>query len=447
MERSLLLLQSAASPTDLRPALESAHWQTRRAYHPAAVAQLDPGGKCAVGIAVLDDAAGFDHRDLTAAVSRTDMEWVAITTPAVSRDSSFARMLAGGFFDFHTLPLDVRRLLFSIGHAFGKAMLRRQLDSRHDDHCRRHGMVGVSAPMLALYRTLAKVSVASDPVLIQGESGTGKEIAALAIHGASSRARGPFITVNCGAIPLSLVQTELFGYEKGAFTGAHRRKTGSIEAADGGTIFLDEIGDLPLEAQANLLRFLQESTITRVGAYAQTRVDTRVIAASHVDLDAAVDQGKFREDLYYRLNVLRADMPPLRERGDDIRLLAESTFTAYRSQCGEALQGFSPEAVQAMRDHTWPGNVRELINRVRKAMIMCEGRFITPADLGLGPRQARAATGTLAQAMQHSERHIVVATLERNNHNMAATARDLGISRVTLYRLVRRLGIRRPRTD
>ncbi len=280
MERSVLLLQSAESKTDLRPALESANWETRRVFHPAAVAQLEPGGHCAVGIAVLDDASGFDYRDLSAAVSRADMEWVAVTTSAVSRDSSVARMLAGGFFDFHTLPLDAGRLLHSIGHAFGKAMLRRELDGRHIKHRGRHGMIGVSAPMLQLYRTLERVSAVDASVLLQGESGTGKELAALAIHAASHRAHGPFIAVNCGAIPLSLVQTELFGHERGAFTGAHRRKTGSIEAADGGTIFLDEIGDLPLEAQANLLRFLQECDDRARRRRTPIKVDTRVIAAT-----------------------------------------------------------------------------------------------------------------------------------------------------------------------
>jgi len=443
MERSVLLLQSAESQTDLRPALASANWAARRAFHPAAVAQIDPQRDCAVGIVVFDDTTGFDCNAIASAVSHADMEWVAVTTSAVSRDSAIARILASGFFDFHTLPLDAQRLLYSLGHAFGKAMLRRNLDPERGEPAGRHGMVGVSPPMQQLYRTMEKVARVDDPVLLQGESGTGKEIAALAIHGASQRTRGPFITVNCGAIPLTLVQTELFGHEKGAFTGAHRRKTGSIEAAGGGTIFLDEIGDLPLEAQANLLRFLQESTVTRVGAYAPIHVDTRVIAASHVDLDAAVRQGRFREDLYYRLNVLRVDMPPLRDRGDDIRLIAESIFAAYHAQAGDTVQGFAPEALLAMRQHTWPGNVRELINRVRKAMIMCEGRFVTPVDLGLARQDARPSPlTTLALARQTSERDVVVAALERNGHNMAATSRHLGVSRVTLYRIVRRLGIR-----
>jgi len=443
MGRSLLLLQPEASRTDLRSVLASAGWETTRVYQPAEAAQLDPTRRCAVGIVVIDETEDYDPSDLFAAVSATDTEWVALTTSAVSRDSSVARVLANGFFDFHTLPLDTQRLLHSIGHAFGKAMLRRNLDHPLDTPQVRHGMVGVSPPMLKLYRTLDRVAGADDPLLIQGESGTGKEVAALAVHGASRKARGPFITVNCGAIPLSLVQTELFGHEKGAFTGAHRRTVGSIEAANGGTIFLDEVGDLPLEAQANLLRFLQESTITRVGSHTPIRVDTRVIAASHVDLDAAVRNGSFREDLYYRLNVLRTDLPPLRARGDDIRLIAESVFDAYGRQRADSVQGFSPEAVQAMLDHAWPGNVRELINRVRKAMIMCEGRFIMPSDLGLGREQTKRSSTTLAKARQLSERQAMVAVLERNGHNMAAAARELGVSRVTLYRLGHRLGIHR----
>ena len=443
MIRSAILLQSAESPTDVQSALRVANWETLRVPDPQAVAEAGRGKGCLVGIAVIDGAAGFDPNALFAAVSSTDMEWVALTSADASSNSDVARVLTRGFFDFHTLPLDARRLLDTLGHAFGKAMMRRSLDASRAGVNGRYGMVGVSPQMNRLYKVLDKIIDADAPVLIQGESGTGKEVAALAVHAASRRARRPFITVNCGAIPTTLVQTELFGHEKGAFTGAHRRKVGSIEAACGGTIFLDEIGDLPLEAQASLLRFLQESTITRVGACTPIRVDSRVIAASHVDLEAAVRAGRFREDLYYRLNVLRADLPPLRDRGDDIRLIAESIFDAGGGQRSMAVKGFAPEAVQAMLDYTWPGNVRELINRVRRAMIMGEGRFILPADLGLGGHQLKDASISLAQARQLGERGTVVAAIERNGSNMAAASRELGVSRVTLYRLVQRLGIRR----
>jgi len=445
MGRSVLLLQSADSQTDLRPALSSGDWDAELVQYPKTLesSRLLNSSRFAVGIAVIDRFTRFDVRDLFDTVSRTDMEWVAVTTPDAPRDTEVAKLLASGFFDYHTLPVDAQRLLQTLGHAFGKSMLRRRLDTKHQFQLGRYGMVGLSPPMVRLYKALDKISVVDAPVLIQGESGTGKEGAALAIHGASKHRHSSFVTVNCGAIPLALVQTELFGHEKGSFTGAHRRKIGSVEAAAGGTIFLDEIGDLPLEAQASLLRFLQESTFTRVGATTPIRIETRVIAASHVDLEAAVKAGRFREDLFYRLNVLRIDVPPLRDRGDDIRLIAESIFEASATQRSENVQGFSPEAVQVMLEHSWPGNVRELINRVRKAMIMCEGRFIGPADLGLAGQQVRCCSISLARARQLNERDIVESALERNTRNMAATARELGVSRVTLYRLVRRLGIQR----
>jgi DNA-binding NtrC family response regulator len=307
-------------------------------------------------------------------------------------------------------------------------------------------MVGRSACMLALYRAIDKVVRVDAPVLISGESGTGKELVARAIHDHSPRRRGPFVPVNCGALPVNLVQSELFGHEKGAFTGAHQRRKGSLECAEAGTVFLDEIGDLPLESQASLLRFLQEKKLVRVGSTEPIRVDTRVIAATHVDLAAAVQRRAFREDLYYRLNVLHLQMPPLRDREGDIALLAEVVFGTFASQKGPAVKGFSRAALAAMETHDWPGNVRELINRVQKAMIMCDGRRITAVDLGLAARNGEAGSISLERARHHTERDLISTALERNRHNVAATARQLGISRVTLYRLMQKLDISRAQT-
>jgi DNA-binding NtrC family response regulator len=251
------------------------------------------------------------------------------------------------------------------------------------------------------------------------------------------------VPVNCGALPVNLVQSELFGHEKGAFTGAHQRRKGSLECAEGGTIFLDEIGDLPLESQASLLRFLQEKRLVRIGSTSPIGVDTRVLAATHVDLAAAVRRRDFREDLYYRLNVLHLQMPPLRERDGDIALHADVVFSTFASQKGPAVKGFSRAALAAMEAHGWPGNVRELINRVQKAMIMCDGRRITPADLGLGARNGEAGSISLERARHHTERDLIATALQRNGHNVAATARQLGVSRVTLYRLMQKLDISR----
>ncbi|HEX5344827.1 MAG TPA: sigma-54 dependent transcriptional regulator, partial [Duganella sp.] len=299
--------------------------------------------------------------------------------------------------------------------------------------------------ILRLRRQIVKVASASAPVLIWGESGSGKELAAQAVHAHSARRKGPFVPINCGAIPAALIQSELFGHERGAFTGAARDKRGLIESAQGGSIFLDEIGDLPMELQANLLRFLQEKTIYRVGGTRSIAVDARVIAASHVNLAQAVQRGAFREDLYYRLNVLALDVPPLRERRDDLLPLAEHFFHTFASERAPRVRGFSSGAAQAMRDYHWPGNVRELINRVRRAMVMAEGRLIQPQDLGLGAAAATAAAPVqLDDARIRAERDAIDASLLRAGRNITLAARDLGVSRMTLYRLLAKHGMSAP---
>ena len=248
-------------------------------------------------------------------------------------------------------------------------------------------------------------------MLVNGESGSGKELTAQAIHRHSSRAEGPFVPVNCGAIQATLIQSELFGHEKGAFTGANKEGRGLIEAANGGTIFLDEIGDLSLDLQINLLRFLQEKTINRVGSTRSIRVDARVIAATHVDLEKAVAAGTFREDLFYRLNVVPLRVPSLRERHDDIGVLAEHFFQQFAAEKGPQLKGFSRRAMVAMGEHVWPGNVRELINRVRRAMVMTEGRLIGPTDLGLEEREDGRAWDALEEARTRAERGAISVSL------------------------------------
>ena len=295
--------------------------------------------------------------------------------------------------------------------------------------------------MLQLYRQLEKVVTVDAPVLIGGESGSGKELVAHAIHQHSARGRGPFIAMNCGAIASSLIHSELFGYERGAFTGANQRKVGTIEAASGGVLFLDEIGDLPLDLQASFLRFLQEKVITRVGSTERVKVDVRVIAATYVDLARAVLEGKFRQDLYYRLNVLHLHVPPLRERKEDIPRLADAIFADNRHQKSSQVKGFSSEAIRAMVDHPWPGNVRELINRVQQAMIMSEHKLITAADLGLSVADAATAAPTLEELRSSIEREVIETSLRRHRNNVSETARQLGISRVTLYRMIDRLKI------
>jgi DNA-binding NtrC family response regulator len=438
-----VVLQGIDSPLDLCAPLAAGGWQVRRYGDLKGFLGRRSGEESAVGLVVLDASDSFSRSELAELVADHHAEWIAVVTREVATDPSIGRVLAQGFYDFHTLPLDLARLEVVMGHAHGRVQLRRRFAPSDASGLGQYGMIGRSAAMLALYRTIDKIVRVDAPVLLSGESGTGKELVARAVHEHSERRQGPFVTVNCGALPVNLVQSELFGYERGAFTGASQRKAGSIEAAGSGAIFLDEIGDLPLESQASLLRFLQERTIVRVGATQSVRVDARVIAATHMDLGATVRRGRFREDLFYRLNVLNISVPPLRERPGDVLLLADHVFEMHAAQKAPNVRGFSGDARASLEAHDWPGNVRELINRVLKAMIMCEGRLIMPSDLGLSSRGASGTVSSLEQARSMSDRDLILNALERNRHNMAATARQLGISRVTLYRLVNKLAIDR----
>src|SRR5690554_1541064 len=283
-------------------------------------------------------------------------------------------------------------------------------------------LVGSSPAIRRLLADIEKIAAVDAPVLITGESGTGKELTARLIHERSSRQTGPFNAINCGALPAGLIQSELFGHEKGAFTGADRRKVGIIESTAGGTLFLDEIGDLPLELQVNLLRFLEDHRFLRLGAQRESEVDVRVLAATHVDLEGAVREGRFREDLYHRLNVLQARTPPLRERPEDIEELAAHFFQQFRGEAACRVRGFSHESLATMRQHAWPGNVRELI---------------TPEVLGLERRNGLSREGvSLEQIRDGAEREAVIAALARNRNQVLHAARELGVSRATLYRLI-----------
>ena len=367
------------------------------------------------------------------------MEWVALCDEAFLESAPFRDLILESFFDYQLMPLDWNETLHLLDHLARRARLRQQRRAAVVQG-EALGMVGNSPPMQQLRQTIRKVATAQACVLIGGESGTGKELAARAVHECSQRRAGPFVAVNCAAIAPSLIQSELFGYERGAFTGATTLKRGVIEMAQGGTLFLDEIGDLPLDLQANLLRFLQNKTINRVGGVSHLEVDVRVIAASHVDLGDAVARGRFREDLFYRLNVLTLTMPPLRKRMEDVAPLAEHFFRLCANERSARLQGFSVHALAAMADYTWPGNVRELCNRVLRAVVMSDSRWITPADLGLA--QTLPVTRTdLDAARTRAERDAIHHTLLRVGHNVTHAARELGVSRMTLYRLMDKHGL------
>jgi transcriptional regulator with PAS, ATPase and Fis domain len=282
---------------------------------------------------------------------------------------------------------------------------------------------------------LAKVD---SSVILQGESGTGKELVARQIHRHSLRADGPFVAINCGAIPPSLIQSELFGHEKGAFTGACRRHIGCVEMAHHGILFLDEIGDLPLPMQVNLLRFLQERTIVRVGGAGPIEVDIRVIAATNRVLDQEMEQGHFRSDLFYRLCVLDLTLPPLRERGEDIMLLAQYFLTKMGGILNPRVQGFTAGAMRQMLQYHWPGNVRELKNRLERALVLCEGQRIDHQDLGLALPQAEGGIRPLNLVRAEAECEAVRRALVLCGNNVTEAARHLGISRLTLYRVLER---------
>jgi transcriptional regulator with GAF, ATPase, and Fis domain len=298
-------------------------------------------------------------------------------------------------------------------------------------------IVGACPSMMEVYRKLQKVAATDISVLITGETGTGKELIANELHRRSPRSSGPFVTINCGAIPENLIESELFGHVKGAFTGAIANRAGKFQAADKGTLFLDEIGELPLALQVKLLRALQERVVVRVGDSKPEKVDIRVVAATNRNLEEEVRLGRFREDLYYRLNVVNLWLPPLRDRGDDVLILARVLLTKYADEFGSKVRGFSPAALAALKKHAWPGNIRQLENRIKKALVLCDQTLLEPEDLDLGPG-IETGIMPLEKAKEEFQRRYVLEALERNNGNRTQTARDLGVDPRTIFRYLER---------
>jgi two-component system, NtrC family, response regulator len=315
-----------------------------------------------------------------------------------------------------------------------EAPARRQATNAREAGLERIISIGHTARMREIFDMSAMVAQSDATVLVLGESGTGKELLAQAIHAESPRSSGPFVPIHCGAIPEGLLEAELFGHEKGAYTGAHTQRKGKLELADGGTILLDEIAEMTLPLQVKLLRFLQDREIERIGCRQRIRVDARVIAVTNKDLKAEVAAGRFRDDLYFRLSVVTMTLPPLRERAEDIGVLANE-FLRRQGQHYRRDLKFSPEALEAILHHPWPGNVRELENAVHRAVIMTRGRSIAPADLGI-PVAGRTERLSLREARSRAERQIVIETLTRTNGNISRAAIELGISRPTMHDLL-----------
>ena len=369
---------------------------------------------------------------------------VIVITGQHEREHALAA-IGNGAYDFLSKPIHLEELRVILGRAFHVVRLEREHRELQKQVCGNvfEKMLGTSPQMLKVFEMIHKVATTEAPILILGESGTGKELAARAIHKQSTRRDGPFVAINCGAIPETLLESELFGHEKGAFTGAHIQRQGRIEAAQKGTLFLDEIGELSPYLQAKLLRFLQENRIERVGGREKIFVDTRILAATNMDIKQAITEARFREDLYYRLGVVVISMPPLRERDIDILLLAKVFLQRFAAENMKRIDSFTPQAIKAIERHTWPGNIRELENRIKRAVIMSEGTKVTPADLELTSPYARYEGQDLKEAREALERDMIHRALSRNKGHLTRTASELGISRPSLYGLMDKLGIER----
>jgi two-component system NtrC family response regulator len=358
-----------------------------------------------------------------------------------SRENAVTAIRRGAV-DWYAKPIELDEL---------RVILRRAAHIRHIEEVqpggpkprrRYHRLVGESEPMRKVFALVQRVASTEVNVLVLGENGTGKELVANAIHEAGPRREHPFVPINCGAIPENLLESELFGHEKGAFTDAHRAREGKFELADKGTLFLDEIGDVPLHLQVKLLRFLQDHVVQHVGGRESLHVDARVVAATNRDVKAMVADGRFREDLFFRLGVITIQVPPLRERGDDLRLLAEYFLEFYGRQHKRRIKGFTQAALRAVMAHPWPGNVRELENKMQRAVILSQDAYLRPEDLDLEPAGGTAEPlPTLQAARDEAERRLLVEALTRNAGNVTRAAREIDVSRPTLHDLLRKHGL------
>ena len=340
-----------------------------------------------------------------------------------------------GAYDYYQKPIDVDVLNVIVQRAFKLAELEAENRSLKQASVKQQDIIGNSDAILKACRMVEKIAPTEITTLLLGESGTGKEVFARAVHKQSPRANKPFVAINCASIPDNLLESELFGYEKGAFTGANKTTLGKVETANGGTLMLDEIGDMPLSLQAKMLRFLQERVIERIGGRTEIEVDVRVICATHRNLAEMVAEGTFREDLFYRVSEITLNIPPLRNRGQDIILLAKSLLLKFNREFNTNIQGFTEDAINAMLGHRWPGNIRELQNKLKSAVIMAENKFITSEDLGLAAN-AKVQVITLRKVRENAETQAIRQAFNLANGNLSKTADLLGVTRPTLYSLI-----------
>lgn len=396
------------------------------------------------------DNASEGLRCLEAILAKEPQTKVVVLTGNEDRNNALKAVQLGAY-DYYSKPIELDELRVILNRAFHLATLEREVKNLQQagtaSQQKFAGMVGQCPQMQQVFKNIEKVAGYDAPVLVLGENGTGKELVARALHEQGSRNSGPFVAINCGAIPENLLEAELFGHEKGAFTGAEKRVLGKVEYAQGGTLFLDEIAELPSTLQVKLLRFLQEKVIQRVGGREDIEVDARIVAATNIDVQEAIAKGEFREDLYYRIGMITIDLPPLRERKDDIPLLSNFFMAAYSREVGKNIRGFTCSSLSQLQESPWPGNVRELENRVKRAVIMAEGKLIEPEDLGFfsgageEDRLADFEGMTLKEARTQLEFDLVSRALDRQDGNVAKAAEDLGVSRPTLYDLMKKLGL------
>ena len=369
---------------------------------------------------------------------------VIIATGNETREHAL-RAIALGAYDFYQKPIDIDVLQLIVARAERifdlEAENRRLLEATAASPI--DGIIASGPEMLTVLRNIEKMAPTDVAVLLRGESGTGNELLARAVHKLSARAREPFVPINCAGIPETLLESELFGYEKGAFTGALKQTIGRIESADRGTLFLDEIGDVPLPMQVKLLRFLQDQVVERIGGRNPVQVDVRIVCATNQDLTLMMAEGRFREDLYYRLNEVTVQVPPLRERAADVVVLASFFLNRFATEYGRSARGFSATALAALRDHPWPGNVRELENRIKRAVVMTDGPLLSAADLGLTTPGEDTQSLTIREARARAEREVLQLALAQAGSNLSKAAKLLGISRPTLYDLMQqhRIGL------
>jgi two-component system nitrogen regulation response regulator NtrX len=424
---------------------------------PSGEACLERVTRGAVDLIVLDVwLPGMDGLDTLARLRERQVDAQIVLISGHGNIESAVRAIKLGAFDFVEKPLSLDKTVLVVRNALRQRRLEAENRALRAKVDRNLTMVGESYAMRQLREQVAMAAPTNGRVLIYGENGTGKELVARTIHGLSRRRSTVFIEVNCAAIPEELIESELFGHVRGAFTGAVADRRGKFEAADGGTIFLDEIGDMSLKTQAKVLRVLQEQTMEAVGGSARIKVDVRVLAATNKDLQAEIRAGRFREDLYFRLNVIPIFVPALRERPDDIARLADHFMAEFAREYGRRLKTFEPDAVSALQRYEWPGNVRELRNVIERLMIMVPGDTISAADLGFldphalkRPEAAAAPAGrlTLHEARERFERDLILRTLAQQQGNMSRTAEMLGVERSNLYRKMKSFGIapsRRP---